>query len=178
MKVSCVLVVSLFSFVLAAAPARAQQSSRVRALDELAHEALRRGVSDSALFRRLVTELEASDLVVHVVTTFVLPAGTIGTTRLSSSGSGYRYVRITIDTELSPEDRIAILGHELQHACEIARSSARDSQAVRALYQAIGRPVSNTRDAYETSAAIRVGTQVWFDVRHIQRRSTVGSQDR
>ena len=169
MKVSCVLVVSSLLVVLAPVVAAAQPLSRVRALDDLASAAVDRGLSHSAAFRRLVEEIEASDLIVHVLTKSSLPPGIVGTTRMSFAGASHRYVRIVVDAGLSPEDHIVILGHELQHACEIARSRARNTAAIRSLYRLIGRKVSSTQEAYETSAAIEAGAQVWFDLHHGSR---------
>src|SRR4029453_7228096 len=125
MKVSSALFVcAVVAVALSGSPAGAQSVIRVRPLDGLAETALERGLSDSPLFRDLVTELENSDVIVHVVTAAGLPATAVGTTRLSSSGPSYRYVRVTISAELPAHKQTAILGHELQHACEIARSGA------------------------------------------------------
>jgi hypothetical protein len=57
-----------------------------------------------------------------------------------------------------------VLAHELQHAWEIARSDVRDTDGMRALFEAIGRPSPAERAAYETDAAIKVSRVVWFEV--------------
>jgi hypothetical protein len=162
--------------VVPALSAQAPSTSRVRPLDDLARVALDRGVADSPLFRRLVTELEASDLIVHVTTSFMLSSRTVGTTRLSSASFGHRYVRIAVDAQLSPEERVSVLGHELQHACEIARSAVRNGEAVRELFELIGRRVSELPNAYDTEEAVSAGVQVWHDIHRSSRRSTVAAQ--
>jgi len=168
MKVS--LVVSLV-FVVCASVEAGAQSARIRALDEGAREALEEGLAGSPEFRRLASELDESDLIVHVVSVETLPGKAAGTTLLSSSVQRHRYVRISVLNHLAPDDRVAILGHELQHACEIAHSRAFDTASVRSLFQSIGQRVEATREAYETAAAIDAGTRVWHDLRRRSRRT-------
>jgi hypothetical protein len=56
----------------------------------------------------------------------------------------------------------AVRAHELQHAKEIADApDVRDQAAVRRLMNRIGRSIGDT---FETTAAIRVGWQVWREV--------------
>jgi hypothetical protein len=172
MNVSRVRAVSaVFVVAVAVLPSTAQPIARVRPLDEIAQAALHRGLSGSSLFQHLVAQLEASDLIVHVITAAGLQASAAGTTRLSSAGLQHRYVRVTIATELTPEEQTAILGHELQHACEIARSEARDTSAIRTLFQAIGRRVESSHEAYETTAAIAAGSRVWTELHQPSRRT-------
>lgn len=166
------LVVSLLVSRTAGAETREDRvSRRVRPLDSVAEAALAQGLVESGVFRRLVDEIEASDLIVHIVASFALPRGAIGTTRLSAVADQHRYVRIVVEADLSPEDRTAILAHELQHACEIARSPARTNREVRALYLTIGQRVSMTEEAFETEAAIEAGVQVRADLHRRLARS-------
>ena len=52
-----------------------------------------------------------------------------------------RYVRIQIVNHLSPEDTIALIGHELRHALEVAAApEVRDQKGLMELYQRIGEP--------------------------------------
>ena len=60
---------------------------------------------------------------------------------------------------------MAILAHELQHACEVARSAASSSGGVRALYQGIGRAVPGRADVFETADAVRIGDEVRNELR-------------
>ena len=173
MRVSCVLFVYVVFVVAVSRVSGEHQLLRVRALDGTAEAALDRGLSQSSLFRELVAHLEASNLIVHVMTTVSLPMQAAGTTRLSSSRPEFRYVRITVSAQLSREEQVAILAHELQHACEIAGSPARDTASVRALYQRIGQRVESWFEAYETTAAIDAGSTVWSDLHRRSRRATL-----
>lgn len=160
MKSLCLLVV-LFC---AGGPSADAQTPRLRPLDPLASAAYERGHRQSERFRALVAELGASDLIVHVVTTTGLPPGVSGATRLVSHLGGTRYVRIELAWSLTSKMRVSILAHELQHACELAQSGASTSNAVRALYQAIGRVADAGAERFETSDAERVGRVVWTEL--------------
>ena len=129
MKASCVLVVSIMTAV--AVEAAAEPEPHVRALDMISSAALARGLEESEKFRKLLDELEASDVIVHVVASPSLPTGVMGTMRFVAQIGGARYVRIDLASLAVPDVRVATLAHELQHACEVARSEAGSHDAVR-----------------------------------------------
>jgi predicted Zn-dependent protease len=99
-----------------------------------------------------------------------------GMTRFAATRGGYRYVRITILRTLPSNERAAILGHELQHATEIACSPASTAAAVRALFNRIGQAVAGARDVFETRAAEEVTASVWLELhgRREQRTTDKG----
>ena len=137
---SFVLVVSLvISGVVCVADGPAT-TGRVRALDAWAAESLDRIATRSPLARQFVHRLEASNLIVHIVTASVMPSNLAGTTRFVLQRAGYRYVRVTIDV-----------------------SDAVDHDGVRRLYERIGKPVDG-RDHFETSAAALAGRRVWSEL--------------
>lgn len=162
MKSLTVLVSFLFLGVVSVADARLEPG-RVRALDAWALESLERVEARSALARRLIHRLDASDVIVHIVTDTVMPTHLAGTTRFVARHGGYRYVRIALDRQLLPDTRAAILGHELQHAMEIAVSDAADHDEIRRLYERIGQRVDG-REHYETPEAARAGRRVWTEL--------------
>ncbi len=166
MKTSCVLVVSMLAGAL---PALAQPAPHVRALDLIARMALERGVHESARFRALLDQLEASDVIVHVVATPALPLGLMGTMRFVTRLGNARYIRIDLASLAPPALRVATLAHELQHACEVAQSDARSHDDVRLLYRAIGHAVPGARDAFETEGAQQAGAEVWDQLRGARR---------
>ncbi len=131
--------------------AAAAQKLTPRPLDSIAAETFERAVSGSGRVRTLVATLESSNVIVHIVASRELPDGIGGTTRFISSRGGYRYVRITIDAELPKGYRAAILGHELQHACEVAESGADNNDEVRKLFEREGQ---RNGSFYETRAAL------------------------
>jgi len=164
MKSSCVLVVSLLA---CASPAPAQ-TPHVRPMDVVARLALERGVEESPRFRALLDELDASNVIVHVVAAPSLPLGVVGTMRFVGFLGDTRYIRVTIAAALPPALRVATLGHELEHACEVARSPASTHDAVRDLYRRIGSEVPGARDAYETAAAQLIGAEVLAELRGLR----------
>jgi hypothetical protein len=144
--------------------------THLRMLDAWAAESIERGLSRSTTVRDLVVELGRSNLIVHVETTRDLRGTTAGTTQLIYSGSGYRYVRIVLDRSLPPDARAAILGHELQHAVEIARSGAQDEAGIRRLFETIGHSVSGMRNVFETKAAAMTTVRVWSELHGDSKR--------
>ena len=143
----------------------AQNGRTPRPLDPVAAEAYEQAVAGSPLLRDLVRRLEASNLVVHIESSWSLPSGVGGTMRFVTSRGGFRYVRIHLATGIRPDDRAAILGHELQHACELAASDAHDMEAVRRLYQATGHHPGPSENVFETRAAVLVERLVRAELR-------------
>ncbi|MDO8677932.1 MAG: hypothetical protein Q7R30_05125 [Acidobacteriota bacterium] len=160
MKYLCICLV-----VLSLSPTVAADERRVRPLDPWATESFERVVDRSMLARALTSRLESSDLVVYIETLTVMPADLGGTTRFMTSAGGYRYVRISLRRGLEANERAAILGHELQHACELADSAANDLPAVRRLYEGLGHRVDRGEELFETRAALLAGQRVWLELR-------------
>ena len=144
---------SIFVFAVLLVPsfAAAGEPLTPRPLDPFAADAFALAQAQSAVVRSLVATLESSNVIVHIVSSRSLPMGIGGTTRFVTSRGGYRYVRITIATDLSKSGRTTILGHELQHACEIAASDADDAESVKELFEKEGHRAG---DYFETRAAI------------------------
>lgn len=156
------LVLSLVSVPLPAASLRA---THVRAADAVITRALRHGHVASATFRELLAALERSDLVVHIERGQP-GVGAAGSTRFVTTAGGTRYVRITVDVADASGASVALLGHELRHALEIASNPwVVDEATCRELYEKIGR-VSCRRPAscFETAAAQAAGRQVLSEV--------------
>ena len=132
--------------------AAAQGKLTPRPLDPVAAETLALAMEGSAIVRTMVERLESSNVIVHIISSADMPFGLGGMTRFVTSRGGYRYVRITLAPELGLRARSAILGHELQHACEIAGSSADDARSIRELFEKQGH---HAGPYYDTMAAIR-----------------------
>jgi hypothetical protein len=117
----------------------------------------------SETVRALLGRLAASDLVVLVeVTDQQGPFS--GDTSFVTCAGGFRYVLVRVSRRLPVWDQIAVLGHELQHAVEVAEAPEVVSDPTLAqLFTRIGRPVR--KRTYETDAAIAVLRQVGAEVR-------------
>jgi hypothetical protein len=136
----------------------------VRPVDPLAIEILERAIQQSEVVRTLVATVESSNVIVHIQTSRTMPTGIGGMTRFVTTRGGYRYLRITIGIELSKDARIAILAHELKHACEVAESSAKDVESLLQLFEHEGRPAG---DYFETRAALRIEKLVRLELRAV-----------
>jgi hypothetical protein len=114
--------------------------------------------AQSVIVRDLMARLACSDVIVYVEMT-ASPQIPRARTKLVTAQPGVRFLRIGINQAMSGRDFAPLLGHELQHAVEIAeRGEVRDEDAVRRLYREIGRP--GPRDSFETDAALDVEWQV------------------
>jgi hypothetical protein len=156
--------------VVVAAPTRAGSAGHsatrhVRALDARIDALIEDGARRSPLFRSLVEAIERSTVIVYVESR-MLPAGLSG--RLTLAGAAtppWRYLRIDIECRQSLNGQIAALGHELQHAVEIAGAGAIvDQRSIQALYGRIGFAVDRGRQQFESHAAREAGAQVRRDL--------------
>jgi hypothetical protein len=140
---------------------------RTRGADEKARLVLEEGQARSETIRRLVARLEQSDLIVIVQLCHVMPPA-LGDTRILASDAESRYLRVRIAAAAGRIDRLVVLGHELQHAVEIASApDVRDSDGQRVLGQRIGWGHDLGR-GYETQAAIDAGDAVRGETRRAQ----------
>jgi len=120
---------------------------------------LKDGFYRSPTFARLVTRLEHSDLIVYVELVTQMPAGLEGRLFMLPRAHNTRYVRIQMGMQGSISDAIALLGHELEHATELADApSVIDMKGFVALYQRIGQ--QSGWHQYETLAAQEAARQV------------------
>lgn len=125
------------------------------------------GVSET--IREQVTSLSRSDVIVHLSVRALHGVETSGM-RFASATSAVRFLRIEIDARKSRDAAIATLGHELQHALEVAAASnVRNAASLDQLYRRIGRQA--TARSFETQAAIDVGGAVGAEVRTARRQS-------
>ena len=131
-----------------------------RPVDAWADAVFRLARQRSALVRAMVSELDGSNVIVHIESSRLLPFGIGGVTRFVTSQGGYRYIRITLSVWLTPSNRVAILGHELQHAIELAHADATDIAALRRLFTSEGAYAVRTDDYFETREAVRVEKRI------------------
>jgi hypothetical protein len=125
-----------------------------------------RGYAGSSSFRRLVDVLERSDVIVHVEQVNQPGEGLAGSTRFVTRAGGQRYVRVTVYGSWPARQTIALIGHELQHAVEVATAGwVVDQATCLELFHAIGhRTCDPRRVCYETDAAVAAGARVWKDL--------------
>src|SRR5262245_61334605 len=159
----------LMIVVIAAVPghwleARACASSytHIRTTNRMLLDALAEGTSISPTFQQLVDRLNASDVVAYLEARALRTAGVGAQTSFLTVAGGRRYLRISIDRHCSGAPLIALLGHELQHAVEIANApSVVDARSLAECYRRIGfRKSADGDERFESAAAIDVGHRV------------------
>ncbi len=143
----------------------AEDEYAVRVLDPVAAAMLAQAVERSAIVRALVHQLQHSNMIVHIEATRNLPSGIGGITRFVASRGEYRYLRISLSLWLPPADRVAIVGHELQHALEVAQSLSVNAAEVRKWFETSGFRVRVSHDLFETSAALQIEKRIRQELR-------------
>jgi hypothetical protein len=153
------VVVAAAATIGTAAAENAAALPRVRPTDPMARAALDRGRHQSPTFARLVEELERSTVIVHVETSLRLRPTIGGQFFFVTEGAdGSRFLRIRLNAHAGAVDLTARLGHELQHAVEVARTVVRDSAGMARLYRAIGSELEP--GVFDTAAAHDVEARV------------------
>jgi hypothetical protein len=129
---------------------------RVRTQDRSVRQLLKRGFNHSATFAALMARLEQGNVIVYVEEVPRLPGSLDGRMVMLPTSHGQRYVRIQIVLRGTLVESVALLGHELQHAVEVAQEAeVDDQQKLAALYQRIGH--SGGPHVYDTIAAQEIG---------------------
>ena len=145
---------------------------RVRPCDAAVGALIVRGAASSVTLRALINTIERSDLIVHVEQVNRPGQGLAGATRFVTRAGGQRYVRITLYGYRSVNQTIALIGHELQHAVEVATAGwVVDQATCLELFHAIGHRTCGAqreRVCYDTDAAVQAGARVWDDLHHHQ----------
>jgi hypothetical protein len=134
---------------------------RVRAPEARVYSLMAEGLHRSRTFASLVTALNRTDVIVYIESVMTLPKDTLGRlTMVPRGGTEFRYLRVQIRADLSRRDAIALIGHELRHALEIADAAeVRDTTSLVKLYERIGHS-SIGEHAYDTEAARDTGRVV------------------
>lgn len=136
----------------------------VRTTDGYVQGLLKTGLKRSPTFATLVRALEGTDVIVYIQAVNVLPADLAGRMLIMRDTGDQRYLRIQVTTGGAPADVIALIGHELRHALEVADASGvRDDATLAALYERIGERGSRKR-FFDTAAARTAGDQVYREL--------------
>ena len=107
-----------------------------------------------------MTALNRSDVIVYIERLMTMPRDTLGRLTIVPIKGGSRYLRIQIRQGLTRHEAIAVIGHEMQHALEVALATeVRDATGLIQLYERIGHS-SGGEHAYDTNAAQDTGRQV------------------
>jgi len=166
-------VVALVTLILSTAVIRAaggagdsadtDPTRHVRTFDPKLSALIAEGTRRSPLLRALVDRLNRSTVFVYIEAA-LLPGQLSGRLTFVGGGRPWRYLRVEIECRQSTVAQVAALGHELQHAIEIANHTAAvDPGSIRALYGTIGFAVDGSGRRFESNAARTAGHRVRSD---------------
>ncbi len=135
----------------------ATREYHVRALAPRVREWIKLGAAHSHTLDELLSRLTKSDLIVYVEMVDRIPSGAAGQIFFVTTTETARYLRIELDSRGSLVEILATLGHELEHAAEIAAAPhVRDSRGMAAMYLRPGAPST----WYDSVAARHTGERV------------------
>ena len=134
--------------------------SHVRGASPQIKTLIQRGARRSPTFKDLIERLNETDVIVYIEIKSGLPSGLDGRLTFLTAAGGLRYLHAEITNGLGFEETIAVAGHELQHAIEVASDpEVRDASGLARLYQRIGiRGFGH--NTYDTAAAQDTGKRV------------------
>ena len=141
--------------------------NHLRTTDRRLIRLLHDGMRASNTFRRMVHRLRQSDVVVYLECGGSDDRSTDGRLTFVSAAGGVRYVHIRVARLPSADVQIALIGHELRHAVEVADApTVVDDKSLAREYERIGflnaRHLAGT--SYDSAAAVEAGYQVLRDL--------------
>ncbi len=142
---------------------RDSASPHVRSNERRVRALLDAGCQRSATFRRLVDQIEDSDIIVYIESTPYLPPPVDAYVRFAAATPAHRYLRIVLEVQVNEDALIALLAHELQHINEVAASpEVRDNDTLAAFYKRVG---DENADGFDSHAARSTGLVVREELR-------------
>ena len=130
--------------------------AHVRAMQKEGARLLAEGMAHSPSFRRLVDRLEQSDVIVYIDVRPDMRPDVGGSLRFLAESATDRFLRIQLNRSVAKLWQVALLGHELQHAVEVAEASGiHSAEGLRMLYRQIG--LRTGADTYDSMAARQAG---------------------
>ena len=137
---------------------------RVRTTDKTVHALLLDGIRRSPTFAALVGSLNASDVIVYIERVDKIAPNVSGQLMLVPVAGTQRYLRVQVVTNMTRTESIAMIGHELRHALEVAAApQVRTQEDLKRLYKRIGER-GDGLDTFDTPAAQNAGRQVKLEL--------------
>lgn len=138
---------------------------RVRGLTPRMADVLDAGARRSSTFLRLLRLLEQKDVIVQILDDPTLRPSTPAQLLIVPVRGAIRFLRVQVGYDRGGDDLVALVGHELLHALEIAREpQVRDASTLQALYTRIGFGTNRVLQ-FDTDAAIMVEKRIRRELR-------------
>jgi hypothetical protein len=171
----CVLIALLAFAVPCSAAARTDDPDtssrsvpRLRPNDRRSAALLLDGLARSTTMRMIVAKLEEANVIVYVETQPSLDRQLAGRLVWVTAVKNFRYVRVTLSQDLNAEAAISVLGHELQHALEVAQApSIVDEASLEAYYRQNGLSMRTHTNGWDTLAARDTGEMVRREIANV-----------
>jgi hypothetical protein len=150
---------------------------RLRPTQAMGERVLADGIARSATFRRLVARLERSDVIVYITVRIDMRPTLGGSLRIMGRSASDRFVHVSLNGQHPQQMLVALLGHELQHAVEVADApDVASEEGLTGLYRRIGVHVSgdswDSRAAQETGQIVRAEFNGRAPETRLARRAT------
>jgi hypothetical protein len=147
-------------------PSTISRNPRVRPYDGRSAQLLLEGLERSVTLRAIVDRLEQLDVIVYLEMQPALRKRLAGTLTWLAATTSYRYVRISLNPEMMHDALISALGHELQHALEVAEAPwVVDPPSLQAYYEKHGlKTASQHINGWDSLAARLIGDEVRRDL--------------
>lgn len=153
-----------------ASPPTGSRNPRVRPYDGRTAAMLLEGLERSPTLRAIADRLEQLDVIVYVKMHPALRKKLAGTMTWLAATASHRYVCISLNPEMGREALIAALGHELQHALEVAEAPwVVDPASLQAYYEKHGHSTVKHINGWDSLAAQVVGDDVRRDLAGMRR---------
>jgi hypothetical protein len=148
---------------------------RIRPNDRRSANLLLEGLQRSETLRALVDRLDDKDVIVYLEMQPRLKARLAGSLTWITATPKFRYVRISWNPDISSNAAIATLGHELQHALEIAaQPSIVSDSTLEAYYREHGIDM-RSHNGWDTIAARDRGDDVRRDLASVRLTRAIES---
>ncbi len=120
------------------------------------------GMANSPTFAGIASQLLVSNVVATVEPALQLQTGLSGYMAFITRTANRRYVRIYFNPKLQRHQSIAIIGHELRHALEVAMHPEVINQStLRAMYAAVGH---GEGDRWDSDGAVEAGRTILHEL--------------
>jgi hypothetical protein len=134
---------------------------RVRAADARSASVLAEGRLRSYSFRKVLQRIDQLDVIVYIEMQPQLRGRLGGRVTWVTATKDFRYVRVSLNPELTKSHLVATLAHELQHVAEIGEApTVVDDATLSAHYRHIGVESRERSEEWDTEAAQRTGEVV------------------
>jgi len=133
--------------------------TRLRPMQALGQQLVTDGFERSPTFRRLVSRLQRSDVIVYVNVRLDMRPSLGGSLKFVGTSATDRFLLVSLNAQNSRPMLVALLGHELQHAVEVAEApDVASASTLSNLYRRIGVHVAT--DSWDSRAAQDAGRLV------------------